>query len=155
MKRVLVIILPLCGVAVLLNGVWPHARVTSSGPDTAGHRPVYDDPVAHGFPVGTTNIMRASASVGMGGRARLLRFHAPLSNILAHVHSKLESTDQSVPPLGPVTPERPRLQPYGLHKCVWFDVANISTGLVVQGVEYNSTIYVDAQRELYYYMRTD
>jgi hypothetical protein len=155
MKRALAIVLGLGCAAVLLNAVWPHATVTSSGPDTAEDRPVYDNPVAHGFPVGTTNIMRASASVGLGGRARLLRFNAPLSNILAHVEAKLQPTGRDIPPLGEVQEERPQLKPYGLHELDWFDVENISTGLVVQGVEYNSMIYVDADRELYYYMRTD
>ena len=142
----------------LMYRAWDASTITTSSrtpPDTWENRPAYADLAEYGIPEGSTNFFRAGASIGMGGRAALFRFHAPLSNILAYVQKKLESDESVMPPLGPVKVSHPRLNHYGLHTINWFDVENITTGLVVQGPKPCSRIYVDAERELYYYMRTD
>ena len=158
MKKLIITVGLLLGLGVLLYGAWwgcAMYRFANMPPSVHEGSPTYQDPTAHGYPEGSANILTASSGVGLGGRARLVRFHAPLSNILAHVSGKLEPTGRSMPALGPINPSKPRLQPYGLHELAWFDIQNISTGLVVQGVEYNSMFYVDADRELYYYITTD
>ena len=113
------------------------------------------------LPSAASNILYASSSVGLGGRSLCYRFSAPLSNMIQHVEFiDLQWTRPRVEnelPYEPLRPPvaKPMMKPYGLHKLDWFDVENISTGFVSGAAGYNSTIWIDAKRELCYYYWAD
>jgi hypothetical protein len=158
MKNFLIATGILAVLAVLLVvGTFAYQVFTPPRPVVSEHtfRNRHAMPQGADLPLGATNIFIATSGVGMGGRAHLMRFHAPLSSIVVYVQKELESSDIAVPQMGPVKTSGPMLQPYGLQHVPWFDVCNIATGFVVRGPEYNSRIYVDAAREFYYYSRTD
>ncbi len=114
------------------------------------------------LPPTASNILYASSSVGMGGRGLCYRFSAPISNMLQHISFlndiPTRKREENEPlPYEPVKApvSRAMMKPYGLHQLDWFDVENISTGFVSGAAGYNSTIWIDAERELYYYYWTD
>ncbi len=114
------------------------------------------------LPPSASNILYASSSVGLGGRALCYRFSAPLSNMIQHITflddiPTRKREENEPPPYEPVElpVSRPMLKPFGLHKLNWFDVENISTGFVTHVGGHNSTIWIDAKRDLYYYYWTD
>jgi hypothetical protein len=115
-----------------------------------------------GLPPSASNILFATASVGLGGRATVYRFTAPVSNMLEHVNFMDSTLDYprnelTPPPYHPIiTPvEMPPLESYGLDKLEWFDIQNIRTGFVSHVDGPNSTIWIDAERQLYFYHWSD
>lgn len=141
--------------AVLLGGVFAYMVLFFARPSITNRVLTQEEIAARELPVGSSNVFNATSGVGLGGRARLLRLQAPLINILSYVERKLDADDAALPPVAPLSVDAPMLEPYGLEGVAWFDVENISTGFEASGPEYNSMIYVDSDRELYYYIRTD
>ncbi len=156
MKKITITVCILCALAVLVvSGIFAYMIFSPPRPSIAVCVLTQKKLAATYLPVGSTNVLTALSGVGLGGRCRLVRLHAPLSNILSYVERRLAPAGMPILTIGPVRAHGSMLQPYGLQHLDWFDVANITTGFVTQGAEYNSMIYVDSGRELYYYSRTD
>lgn len=106
-------------------------------------------------PKGSTNIYFASASVGMGGRAVCFRLHASVPNMLSHLQNYVSGSETNAYSVLLLPIKKPDMCAYGLGDISWFDVENIKTGYISYVTEHNATVWVDAERCLYYYYWTD
>lgn len=122
------------------------------------------------FPASASNISYAWSSVGMGGRAHIFRFSAPLDDCKVfarrrfdHYAKQLYDNPTNCPPAEIVPlvelPEdpRPRLRKgYGLKDLGWFDCQGMTNGLtIVRLRSHFPTIWIDVDRSVLYEYWTD
>ena len=120
------------------------------------------------LPSTASNIWTASASVGMGGRARLYRFDAPNSDCLAYAAQLItksngdSDTNHQVSTKlfaisdPPSAIEARMKKVYGLETIDWFDVETIRTGFTGRGPPSGlSSFWVDTEKHRFYYYWTD
>ena len=121
------------------------------------------------FPATSSNIWYAWASVGMGGRAHIFRFEAPLADCqnfakreFNHYVKQLYDNPTNYPPddLVPLAemPEdpRPRLIEYGLKKLDWFDYRVVTNGLTItRPRSHLPVLWIDMDRSTLYSYWTD
>jgi len=122
------------------------------------------------FPASASNISYAWSSVGMGGRAHIFRFSAPLADCkmfaqqrFDHYAKQLYDNPTNFPPAEIVPlvelPEdpRPRLKKdYGLKDLGWFDYQGMTNGLTIaQPRSHIPTIWIDVDRSVLYEYWTD
>ena len=121
------------------------------------------------LPVAATNIHYARSAVGLGGRALLYRFDAPLNDCLSHAqhlieinHSEADRPEWHAPtnlvalssPPHPIV--RETLRPYGLSSIRWCDVESVRSGFRGRaGPSGRASFWVDTERERFYYFWTD
>lgn len=129
----------------------------------------YDEFVAaagegFGLPRSARDIRFISSSVRFGGRARLIRFGAPVEDCqrfaIADAQKFAGRQDAAATPtLTPITvpPAMPtNLGAYGIHDVGWFDVANIKNGLTVKREHDQQPLtWIDTQRGVLYSVWTD
>ncbi len=121
------------------------------------------------LPSTATNVLYASASVGLAGRALLYRFDAPASDCLRYAQSLIEVNNRDnarpewrvAPNLialtsPPAPAERTVLQSYGLERIEWWDVQNVRAGFSGHASPSGlATFWVDTGRGRFYYYWTD
>jgi hypothetical protein len=161
---VLLIVLGTCFAVGYLSMLRPRAEVTSQPLNAAEFRARFPD---LRIPASAQNVLFARSSVGLGGRAMLYRFDAPLSDCVEHAKGLMRTGDRNAAD-GPDSPPRrlvtltapPRrivpelLAAYGLADVTWFDIEDIRAGL--EGTDPSGgLIWVDTIRARVYYCRTD
>lgn len=122
------------------------------------------------FPASASNISYAWSSVGMGGRAHIFRFSAPLDDCkvfarqrFGHYAKQLYDNPTNCPhaeivPLLELPEDpRPRLRKnYGLKDLGWFDYQGMTNGLTItQPRSHIPTIWIDVDRSVLYEYWTD
>lgn len=121
------------------------------------------------LPANATNILYASASVGLAGGALLYRFDAPVSDCLRYAQSLVEVNNRDnarpewrvAPNLIALTnPPAPAewtvLQSYSLERIEWWDVQNVRAGFSGHASPSGlATFWVDTGRGRFYYYWTD
>jgi hypothetical protein len=122
------------------------------------------------FPASATNIWDAWASVGMGGRAHIRRFEAPLDDCKAYATRQFNHyarqlydnptnfpSDNVIPLVGVPEDPRPFLEEhYGLKDLDWFDYQSMTNGLTIaQPISHLPTIWIDVDRSILYEYWTD
>lgn len=167
MKRILkaaialAIVSGVCVVWSVIKFYRPHVR------DFRGSN--YDEFVAaagedFGLPRSARDIRFVNSSVGPGGRARLIRFAAPVEDCqrfaIADSRQFVSSDNNAAAPeLTPITisPVLPMsLSAYGIHDVRWFDVANIKSGVTVKrDHDQQPLTWIDTHRGILYSVWTD
>ncbi len=120
------------------------------------------------LPVSATNIFFARSGVGLGGRALLYQFDAPVSDCLGYAQQLIELNNREADrPEWRVTTnlvvltttpriEKGTLRAYGLSKIGWFDLENIRAGFSGRaGPSGLASFWVDTERGRFYYYWTD
>ena len=122
------------------------------------------------FPASASNISHAWSSVGIGGRAHILKFSAPLDDCKAFARQRFDhfarqlDDDPTNDPAAEIVPlvelpedPRPRLkQAYGLKDMGWFDYQGVTNGLTIaQPGSHLPTIWIDVDRSVLYEYWTD
>ena len=121
------------------------------------------------IPPSASNIWYAWSSVGMGGRAHIFKFEAPLDDCTAFAKREFNHyvkqsydnpTDYPSDDLVPLK-ERPddprsRLTHYGLKKLDWFDFERITNGLTIaRPRSHLPHLWIDVDRSTLYSYWTD
>ena len=121
------------------------------------------------LPLSATNIFFARSSVGLGGRALLYQFDAPVSDCLGYAQQLIEASNRQADrpewrvatnlvtlTTPPTLIENARLQPYGLSKIRWFDLASVRSGFSGRaGPSGQGSFWVDTEHGRFYYFWTD
>ena len=117
------------------------------------------------LPTSASNIWYARSSVGLGGRAFLYRFDAPVVDCQAYAqlinqsNPDQENTNPILSPLesSPTPIDHDFLhRAYGLKAKDWFDVENIHAGWEGRGhPAHLASIWIDSERGRFYYYWTD
>ena len=121
------------------------------------------------LPISATNIFFARSSVGLGGRALLYQFYAPVGDCLGYAQQLIEANNSRAgrpewrvatnlvaltapPPLI----EKATLQAYGLSKIRWFDLGSVRSGYSGRaGPSGLGSFWVDTEHGRFYYFWTD
>ena len=115
------------------------------------------------IPESAKNIRHVCASVGMGGRAHIGRFEAPLEDCIAFGIAEFKSYDfdDVTPDNLPFTkpseaPHVPDLSGYGIRNLDWFDVENIEHAITLErDHSHRPFVWIDTQRNILYFYWTD
>ncbi len=122
------------------------------------------------FPASASNISYAWSSVGMGGRAHILKFNASIEDCKTFARQRFNHyakqlydnptnfpAAEIVPLVGLPEDPRPRLRKdYGLKKLEWFDYQNMTNGLTLsQPISHIPTVWIDIDRSALYEYWTD
>jgi len=144
----------------------PHAEFTTEPMPLAEFTNRFEDIK---LPASATSILYARSSAGLGGRAMLYRFDAPVSDCVSYARRLTEITDgQSesaqrgaatnlVAVLSPPPPiQKHLLRNYGLGDVRWFDCENIRAGFSGRGSPNSlASFWIDTERRRFYYYWTD
>lgn len=170
MKKAFIALLAVISIAVaLIAGCFAMARrlqvQTISEPISAQR--FQSETGNNQLPASASNIWYARSSVGLGGRAFLYRFDAPVVDCQAYAQlintsipdQEGESTTPILTPLeaSPTPIDHDLLhRAYGLNTTVWFDVENIHTGWEGRGPPSSmASIWIDSEKGRLYYYWTD
>jgi len=123
------------------------------------------------FPATARNICFASAGVGLGGRALVFRFDAPVPDCIAFAKAEFERYSRILfrnpseyPSSDPVPvdfvndrPRKPDLSVFWLNNLDWFDVDRIEEGVTIplSSRGHHPTIWIDTRRGTLYEWWTD
>ena len=123
------------------------------------------------FPATAKNIYFGRSSVGMGGRAYIYRFEAPIEDCIAHAKAEFDRYNEMLyddpkdyPPSDPIPiesvpdekPFKPDLSSYWLTRLDWFDVDRIREGLTIPREKaHHPFIWIDTDRGILYFFWTD
>jgi hypothetical protein len=144
----------------------PHVRTTSQPVSLQAFQ---TESKTFSLPSSASNIWYAWSSVGMGGRASIYRFDASITDCWTYAQQLLTDSNtqtladhtvstQLVPLTAPPqTVDHDSLRrAYGLKATEWFDVENIHRGWEGRGPPSGlALIWIDAERERFYYYWTD
>jgi len=155
-----------CVIYVIVVMFWPHIHVTKRPLSLSEFRQEFGD---SDLPNSAGNINFASSSVGLGGRARIYRFDAPVQDCLEYARQQIKQSNSQPGPGGQVPTEPAAISAhpepidhsslrsaYGLRDTSWFDIENIQHGFEGRGPPYGlSQFWIDSDRGRFYYYWTD
>lgn len=119
------------------------------------------------LPASASNIWYARSSVGLGGRAFIYRFDAPVVDCQAYAQRintsfPVHGSDSTTPVLTPLDASPKPIdhdlleRAYGLSTTGWFDIENIHAGWEGRGPPSNlASIWIDSEQGRFYYYWTD
>jgi hypothetical protein len=120
------------------------------------------------LPLTASNLYYARSSIGLGGRALLYRFDAPVEDCLSYASQFLRSTASNAPSGRSVTSDlaaltktpspvpSEKLRAYKLGGVAWFDIENVTAGFSgVAGQGSGASFWIDSGRGRFYYLWTD
>ena len=160
MTKLTIISLGAVSAVIVAGYIWmcrPHAEITTA-PLTASEAKARFG--LAGLPAAAHDVYFARSSGGLGGRAQMLRFSAPIADCKAFASSYSRPylpAGQTAEVWVPLTqpPDPPDLRAYGL-AVEWFDIGSMREGVALsRPVATCPSIWIDMSTETFYSYWTD
>ena len=167
---IIIVIALFCACTFFICVIWVMSRPYTRVSNTPLSLAEFNERMGKGdFPASAKNIYYGWSSVGMGGRAHIFRFEAPIEESITFAKAEFNGYNKQLydkpeeyppcdlVPIGSVTGERvhrPDLsflsRYYGLKRLDWFDVDQIEEGLRGPEKANHSSIWIDTKRGILY-----